>query len=29
VENCEADQRRREIVCFGPARGSPEWAATP
>ena len=26
---CEADQRRREIICFGPARGSPEWAATP
>ena len=29
VEKCGADQRRREIVCFGPARGSPEWAATP
>ena len=28
-KKCEADQRRREIVCFGPARGSPEWAATP
>ena len=27
-EFCEADQRRREIVFFGPARGSPEWAAT-